>query len=43
VPEGFVEPVVVGVTVAVKVTDWLTADVEDVALRVVVVWVKPTG
>jgi hypothetical protein len=43
VPEGFVSPVVEGVTVAVKVTAWLTVEVEDDATTAVVVGVKPTG
>jgi hypothetical protein len=42
-PVGFVDPLMVGVTVAVKVTDWLTVDVEGTALSAVVVAAKPTG
>jgi hypothetical protein len=38
-----VEPVIVGVTVAVKVTDWLTVVVGEDATTLVVVGVKPTG
>jgi hypothetical protein len=41
-PDGFVEPVADGVTVAVKVTDWLTMVVEDDATTAVVVAVSPT-
>jgi hypothetical protein len=40
VPPGFVEPVkgvIVGVTVAVKVTPWFTVDVAGTAASVVVV------
>jgi hypothetical protein len=46
VPEGFVEPlngVIAGVTVAVKVTDWLTVDVDGDAESVVVVEVVLTS
>jgi hypothetical protein len=42
-PVGLVDPPMVGVTVAVKVTDWLTVDVEGTALSAVVVVAKPTG
>jgi len=38
-----VDPLVEGVTVAVKVTDWFTVDVEGVATSAVVVLAKPTG
>jgi hypothetical protein len=43
VPLGLVEPVMVGVTVAVNVTDWLTVVEEADATTLVVVGVKPTG
>jgi len=43
VPVGFVEPEMVGVTVAVKVTDWLTVVDVGAATTAVVVGVRPTG
>jgi hypothetical protein len=43
VPLGLVAPVMDGVTVEVKVTDWLTVVVEEEATTLVVVVVSPTG
>jgi hypothetical protein len=43
VPVGFVDPEMVGVTVAVKVTDSLTNEEESDDTTAVVVELKPTG
>jgi hypothetical protein len=42
-PVGLVDPVMVGITVAVKVTDSLTNEVGNEDTTAVVVGVKPTG
>lgn len=42
VPVGFVEPVTVGVTVAVKVTGWLTLEEDGEAAMAMVVGVAVT-
>jgi hypothetical protein len=42
-PVGVVDPVILGVTVAVKVTSSLTNEVESDDTTAVVVGVKPTG